>query len=778
MWSVASKTARTPGKVPDLKDLLARQPNLAKQRDDTDLTLLHHAAAAGNVCAVQALLSCGADAAAVDEKGRTPLLMAVLEGPCFSQSTKEQEDSPATSVLGVVNALLSEGASLHACSAAGQSPLHVAAALGRRAVLARLIAAASGGGAELGVLDTQDGHGRTLLHLACLGRAGLSDGDGAAPCAGCAALPLSSSPPHTDLVLWLLRLGASPSTPDAEGSLPLHVAVRRGSPELVEALVAAFPPAVAAAAQGNTPMSILRSLCTSPQPALHRATLWLLWIRLSCVAALLPLAPPGSHWWAGATPPADGSGGGSGAGFIAPPHACAWTLIALLAGPLKSSAQDAATAPLLTPQLVAVLWRYLLGAPLSLTLLLLLRAGQWVNQYGAGLLWPVASVALWGVYEARILPWLGPASLMHWLFLGLWRVAWGAFLLASWADAGSLVPPQGMKASIMARCGLHGARDAPTLAAAAAAGLRHIRQGASDLPAAPAALAAVYTSHVSQGAGAGQVYCQTCGIARPWRSKHDRHSGACIARFDHWCPWTGNAVGEANYPVYLLFIVTATLLGFLWLLLCLAHLATQPLGGWGDTAWFLLVCTAQPGWMAAFGALLCVQHARLVQRGLTTNEALCWRKYSYLQKWPALDPGRAILTPRLEPPPGRFRNPFHRRGASPWPTLLRQLGQWRWLLVTALANAVASGVALVGGLRAVLEGVAAARALAPLRRWCVGMTAQLANRLRGCIGGVKAKDDSTERGGPGAPADTLVSPQRTAATDHTPRPRPPNAGAV
>ncbi len=48
--------------------------------------------------------------------------------------------------------------------------------------------------------------------------------------------------------------------------------------------------------------------------------------------------------------------------------------------------------------------------------------------------------------------------------------------------------------------------------------------------------------------------------------------------------------------------------------------------------------------MGAFGILLLVQHARLVTRNLTTNEAINFSKYDYL---------RDART-------GRFKNPFNR----------------------------------------------------------------------------------------------------------------------
>ena len=50
--------------------------------------------------------------------------------------------------------------------------------------------------------------------------------------------------------------------------------------------------------------------------------------------------------------------------------------------------------------------------------------------------------------------------------------------------------------------------------------------------------------------------CQTTGIIRPARSKFDRYKyHANVARFDHYCGWTCNTIGEENYRYFLLFLL-------------------------------------------------------------------------------------------------------------------------------------------------------------------------------------------------------------------------------
>jgi hypothetical protein len=41
---------------------------------------------------------------------------------------------------------------------------------------------------------------------------------------------------------------------------------------------------------------------------------------------------------------------------------------------------------------------------------------------------------------------------------------------------------------------------------------------------------------------------------KPARAHHDSVTGRCIVKFDHYCPWVGNAVGALNHKFFVLFI--------------------------------------------------------------------------------------------------------------------------------------------------------------------------------------------------------------------------------
>ena len=54
--------------------------------------------------------------------------------------------------------------------------------------------------------------------------------------------------------------------------------------------------------------------------------------------------------------------------------------------------------------------------------------------------------------------------------------------------------------------------------------------------------------------GPGGV-CRTTGVRKIARSKYCRYMRANVARFDHFCPWLNQAVGERNYRVFLGFLL-------------------------------------------------------------------------------------------------------------------------------------------------------------------------------------------------------------------------------
>jgi len=66
--------------------------------------------------------------------------------------------------------------------------------------------------------------------------------------------------------------------------------------------------------------------------------------------------------------------------------------------------------------------------------------------------------------------------------------------------------------------------------------------------------------------------CPTTGIRKLARSKFDRYTNVHVSKFDHFCGWLHNAIGEQNYRWFLLFLLVhvsmcaygTTILGYLF----------------------------------------------------------------------------------------------------------------------------------------------------------------------------------------------------------------------
>jgi hypothetical protein len=132
--------------------------------------------------------------------------------------------------------------------------------------------------------------------------------------------------------------------------------------------------------------------------------------------------------------------------------------------------------------------------------------------------------------------------------------------------------------------------------------------------------------------------CPVCAIPRPLRSRHCRHCGRCVWRFDHHCFLISNCVGEANHALFWWFLAAQAT--SIWLGLPLVQRALQ---GGGDDPEFLpwlahvgpLFVLAVVQWPAGvFVTLLVLIHTAMALVDTTTYESARRDRLEYMRELP------------------------------------------------------------------------------------------------------------------------------------------------
>ena len=115
------------------------------------------------------------------------------------------------------------------------------------------------------------------------------------------------------------------------------------------------------------------------------------------------------------------------------------------------------------------------------------------------------------------------------------------------------------------------------------------------------------------------------------RAKICRQTNTAIEKFDHYCPWTGNAIGRRNYPYFFGFICSTTLLSLIVFVTSVICIFGQTGAKGGFTRYMesnTYIVTVQV--IVSIYAIilfltlvgLTTYHINLVCRNITTNEDL------------------------------------------------------------------------------------------------------------------------------------------------------------
>lgn len=150
--------------------------------------------------------------------------------------------------------------------------------------------------------------------------------------------------------------------------------------------------------------------------------------------------------------------------------------------------------------------------------------------------------------------------------------------------------------------------------------------------------------------------CPTVGIPKLARSKFDRFSGIHVARFDHFCGWLHNPIGEENYRFFLLFLAVhvgmclygSIVVGYLFQYEITKHKLWEvtfynvSTGAEFNATWFVVIQYLFQKHQVCAGvylvmAVMCVVlglflgwHCWISSRGMTTNETSKWGQ---VKKW-------------------------------------------------------------------------------------------------------------------------------------------------
>lgn len=119
--------------------------------------------------------------------------------------------------------------------------------------------------------------------------------------------------------------------------------------------------------------------------------------------------------------------------------------------------------------------------------------------------------------------------------------------------------------------------------------------------------------------------CHTCRLQKPLRSKHDKFTYRCIAKFDHWCPYVFTSVSRDNYKFFCAIIVMHHFAYIFFALTTLCYWWYAPISLW--LMIFLVYSTLMFMAISSLGGY----HLTLLRRNMTTNEDINAFRYSYFR---------------------------------------------------------------------------------------------------------------------------------------------------
>lgn len=139
------------------------------------------------------------------------------------------------------------------------------------------------------------------------------------------------------------------------------------------------------------------------------------------------------------------------------------------------------------------------------------------------------------------------------------------------------------------------------------------------------------------------VFCSSCLVRRPIRSKHCSVCDRCVARFDHHCPWVGNCIGEKNHKYFVGYLLFLSILALTSAWGCYVYMANacqyRTDAGYFDNLKAAAVCSPWVLFILIMAIFHCIwvsclgvcQLYQVVFLAMTTNERMNAARYRHFQ---------------------------------------------------------------------------------------------------------------------------------------------------
>ena len=171
--------------------------------------------------------------------------------------------------------------------------------------------------------------------------------------------------------------------------------------------------------------------------------------------------------------------------------------------------------------------------------------------------------------------------------------------------------------------------------------LRAIRRGRKPEVSTRASKAAANTAddadveerlnHSELWAGNWQSLCVSCKLVKPFGTKHCSMTDKCVARFDHYCPWMGNAIGKRNHRDFVIFLILETVAMAIAFAVAVTRYNEESPTERDSSRFGVVIFAILDVFTLLPVAMLCVSQLFQVAQNITINEISNAHRYAYLQ---------------------------------------------------------------------------------------------------------------------------------------------------